>query len=157
MNIDLEKAGINELHKEVILESPTTVSANIYRNNKRVTFKLFKDGGFLSLFRNEFEQRRRLYIAAHKWANTTLAQMVQYETNCAIINRGKMYDAIEKQEEFDALKSKDELIMELIEIHKKLKNKVLKCKLDSLRGFSQRYLINLLNESRFKLKQEGIA
>ena len=84
MNIDLEKAGINELHKEVILESPTTVSANIYRNNKRVTFKLFKAGGFLSLFRNEFEQRRRLYIAAHKWANTILAQMVQYETNCAI-------------------------------------------------------------------------
>ena len=35
-----------------------------------------------------------------------------------------MYDAVEKQEEFDALKSKDELIMELIEIHKKLKNKV---------------------------------
>ena len=146
MNIDLEKAGINELHKEVILESPTTVSANIYRNNKRVTFKLFKVSGFLSLFRNEFEQRRRLYIVAHKWANATLSQMVQYETNCAIINRGKMYDAVEKQEEFDALKSKDELIMELIEIHKKLKNKVLKCKLDSLRGFSQRYLINLLNE-----------
>ena len=86
----------------------------------------------------------------------TLSQMVQYETNSAIINRGKMYDAVEKQEEFDALKSKDELIMELIEIHKKLKNKVLKCKLDSLRGFSQRYLINLLNESRFKLKQEGM-
>ena len=30
MNIDLEKAGINELHKEIILESPTVVSANIY-------------------------------------------------------------------------------------------------------------------------------
>ena len=157
MNIDLEKAGINELHKEIILESPVVVSASIYRNNKRVTFKLFKIGGFLSLFQNEFEQRRKLYIAAHKWANATLSQMVQYETNSAIINRGKMYDAVEKQEEFDALKSKDELIMELIEIHKKLKNKVLKCKLDSLRGFSQRYLINLLNESRFKLKQEGIV
>lgn len=155
MNLDLEKAGINELHKEIILESPVTVSANIYRNNKRVTFKLFKVGGFLSLFQNEFEQRRKLYIAAHKWANENLSQMVQYEANCAIINRGKMYDTIEKQEEFDALKSKDELIMELIEIHKKLKNKVLKCKFDSLRRFSHRYLINLLNKSRFKLNQEG--
>ena len=46
---------------------------------------------------------------------------------------------------------------EINELHKKLKNKVLKCDLDSLRGFSQRYLINLLNESRFKLKQEGIV
>ena len=36
MNLDLEKAGINELHKEIILESPVAVSASIYRNNKRV-------------------------------------------------------------------------------------------------------------------------
>ena len=70
--------NIINLNKKVYADGEISVTAEIFRDNEKVSAKSFFDIG---LFLSDAKAREKNFIKAHKWADDFLNQMKEYEVH----------------------------------------------------------------------------